>query len=141
MKIKIKKSVTLSRFVAGIHAGAFLIALILPTEPMLRVGLAAVVVASLGWQRRFACLGIPADLELRTDGTCSLRSRCTHQTFDGHIVGAGVHPAFVRLTVKPSGRRSRVLLVMRDAVGPDVYRELRAGIVQGHLRPRDQAAA
>jgi len=141
MKINIKKSKILSRSVAGIHAGALLIALFLPTGFGARIGLAAMIVASMGWQRRFGCLAAPAEIELRADGTCSVNSRCTYQTFGGHIVGAGMHPGFVRLTVKPAGRRSRVLLVMQDAVEAEIYRELRAGIVQGRLLQHDQAAA
>jgi hypothetical protein len=141
MIININKSETLNRFVAGIHAGGLLIALALPAAPMLRLGLAAVVLASLFWQRRFGCLGAPYDLELRADGTCSTRSICGRQNFQGRILDANVHPGFVRFTVKPSGRRSRVLLLMRDAVERDDYRKLRAGILQGNLPPHDQAAA
>lgn len=141
MKINIKKSNLLNGYVAGIHAGALLIVLSLPVGPGVRIGLAIAVVASVWWQGRFACLAVPAVLELLADGSCSICSQHIRQTPGGHIVGAAIHSGFIRLMVKVPGRRSRVLLVMEDAVEPEVYRELRAAIVQGRLLQRDQAAA
>lgn len=141
MKINIKKSNMLSRFITGVHTGALLIAISLPAALGIQIGLATMIVASSWWQRRCTGLAAPAELELRADGICSICRQCAPQKFGGHLVGAAIHPGFIRLTVKAHGRRSRVLLVMRDAVEVDVYRELRAGIVQGRWSPRAQAAA
>jgi hypothetical protein len=140
MIINIKKSRNLRRIVGALHVGALMAALSLPVGAGIRLGLATIVVGSMEWQRRFGWQGVPALLELRADGTCSIRGLHARQTFEADIVGVDIHPGFVRLTVKTAGRRSRVLLVMRDAVEPHVYRELRARIVQRRLLRRDQAA-
>ena len=70
-------------------------------------------------------------LRLEPDGVCILTN--VSGALRGHVTGATVFPLFVRLVVTGDGRRSRTLLVMRDAVTPDGYRSLRARIVQRHL--------
>lgn len=70
-------------------------------------------------------------LRLDPDGACILTS--ARGALRGQVTGATVFPLFVRLVVAGDGRRSRTLLVMRDAVTPDGYRSLRARIVQRHL--------
>jgi len=140
MKIKIKKSLILNLFVLAAHTGALLIALFLPALPSIRLGLAIVIVAGLWRQHRNQWLAVPAELELRADGLCSIQARDARQSFAGHLVAADVHPGFIRLTVKSAGHRSRVLLVMQDAVEAEAYRELRAAIVQGRLPPVQAAA-
>ncbi len=70
-------------------------------------------------------------LRLDPDGACILTS--ARGALRGQVTGATVFPLFVRLVVAGDGRRSRTLLVMRDAVTPDRYRSLRARIVQRHL--------
>lgn len=135
MKINIKQSELLNLFIYATHGGALLMALFLPVWPAIRFGLTILIVASFWWQRRNPWLVAPAELELRADGLCSIRGRNTHPLLAGQLVAADIHPGFIRLTVKADGHRPRVLVVMRDAVEAECYRELRAAIVQGRLPP------
>lgn len=70
-------------------------------------------------------------LRLEPDGACMLTN--ASGALRGQVTGATVFPLFVRLVVTGDGRRSRTLLVTRDAVAPDEYRALRARIVQRRL--------
>ncbi len=90
--------------------------------------LAVVVSLSMQWRSAVRAAGT---LRLERDGSCALAD--ARGTLRGHITGAAVFPLFVRLIVTGDGRRSRTLLVMRDAVAPDAYRALRARIVQRRL--------
>jgi len=140
MIINIKQSEILRRFVLASHAGAAGIALFLPALPGIRLALVIVIAASLWRQRRSSWLAAPVELDLRADGLCLLEDRDQRQSLSGNLVAADIHPGFVRLTVKAAGHRSRVLLVTRDAVEAEAYRELRAAIVQGRLPPVQAAA-
>ena len=140
MIIHINKSEILNRFVLATHAGALGIVLFLLALPGIRLALAIVIAASLWRQRRSPWLAAPAELELRADGLCSIRGRDARQSYAGNLVAADIHPGFIRLMVKAAGHRPHVLLVMRDAVEAQAYRELRAAIVQGRLPPVQAAA-
>jgi hypothetical protein len=140
LKIKVKKSFILLGMVAGLHAGGVLIAFLLPLGFVAGIGLATIIIASWWRQwREWVTTGL-TELEFRAEGVCLIRQEGCGETYFGRLVAGDIHPACIRLTLKATGQRSRVLLVMRDAIDTDTYRELRADIVQGRLVPDAQAA-
>lgn len=130
MFLNIIKSKTLTALLLGSHVGAVLITASLAVPP----GWRAMVILALAFSLRVQWRSVAraaGTLRLEPDGTCILTS--ASGALRGHITDATVFPLFVRLVVTGDGRRSRTLLVMRDAVSPDGYRSLRARIVQRRL--------
>ena len=136
MILNIKKSLILTAIVLAAHSGALLLILVLPIPSELKIGFAALIGASLWWQGRY---GIPAsecEIRLEEDGTC-IRTANGEQ-YRYRIARATAHAGFVRLTLLRAGERTRTQLVPRDAVEPELYRALRARIVQRHLPVPDK---
>ncbi len=137
--INIKISLTLTAIVFTAHAGALLLIFVLPIASELKIGLAALIVASLWWQGRY---GVPAsvcEMRLEEDGSCIRTTNGEQRRY--RIVRATVHAGFVRLTLQRAGERTRIQLVPRDTVEPEVYRDLRARIVQRRLPVPDKSPA
>ena len=130
MFLNINKSITLTTLLLGSHIGAALITASLAVPP----GWRAVVILALAFSLRVQWRTVArtaGTLRLEPDGFCILTN--ASGTLRGHVTDAAVFPLFVRLVVTGDGRRSRTLLVMRDAVTADGYRSLRARIVQRRL--------
>jgi hypothetical protein len=139
MIININKSTTLTAIMFGVHAGALLLVVVIPIVFGLKVGLAALIGASLWWQSRFGVWASVCEIRLEEDGSCL-------RTFNGEqrryrIARATAHAGFVRLMLTRAGERTCVQLVMCDAVEPETYRALRAQILQRRLPVPDQASA
>ena len=137
MIINIKESFILTAIVLSTHAGALLLAVVLPIALGLKTGLVALIGVSLWWQYRY---GIPAsvcELKLEDDGSCSRTVNGEQRRY--RIARAAVHAGFVRLMLVGGGKRTRLQLVYQDAVEPDAYRSLRARIEQRRLTVCDQA--
>jgi hypothetical protein len=129
--INIKKSLILTAIVFAAHAGALLLIFVLPIAAGLKIGLAALIGTSLWWQGRY---GVPAsvcEIRLEEDGSCIRTANGAQRRY--RIARATAHAGFVRLTLLRADERTRAQLVPRDAVEPEVYRALRARIVQRRL--------
>jgi hypothetical protein len=134
--IKIKKSLILTAIVFAAHAGALLLIFFLPIAAGLKIGLAALIGVSFWWQGRY---GVPAsvcEIRLEEDGTCIRTANGEQRRY--RIARATAHAGFVRLTLLRADERTRTQLVPRDAVEPEVYRALRARIVQRRLPVPDK---
>jgi len=137
--INIKKSFILTAIVLSAHAGALLLIVVLPIALALKIGLAALIGASFWWQGQY---GVPAsvcEIRLEEDGSCLRTSNGELRRY--RIARAIAHAGFVRLTLMRAGERTRIQLVPRDAVEPEVYRDLRARIVQRRLPVPDKTPA
>jgi len=137
--INIKKSFILTAIVLSAHAGALLLIVVLPIALALKIGLAALIGTSLWWQGRH---GVPAsvcEIRLEEDGSCLRTANGEQRRY--RIARAVAHAGFVRLTLMSAGERTRIQLVPRDAVEPEVYRDLRARIVQRRLPVTDKTPA
>ncbi len=139
MILNIKKSLILTAVVFSVHAGALLLGVALPIAFGLKIGLTALIGTSLWWQGRHGLAANVCDIELGNDGSC-LRTANGEQ-LRYRIARATVHSGFVRLALQRAGERMRTQLVPRDAVEPEVYRDLRARIVQRRLPVPDQTLA
>jgi len=129
--ININKSNILTAIVFGVHTGALLLVVVMPIALGPRIWLAALIGASLWWQGRSGLSTKDCKLVLEEDGSCL-------RTFNGEqrryqIVRATAHAGFVRFTLQRAGARTCTQLVPRDAVEPEVYRDLCARIVQRRL--------
>jgi len=137
--LNIKKSYILTAIVLSTHAGALLLLVVLPIALALKIGLAALVGASFWWQVRY---GVPAsvcEIKLEEDGSCIRIANGEQRRY--RIARATVHAGFVRLRLLRTGGFMHTQLVPRDAVEPEVYRVLRARIVQRRLPVPDQSPA
>jgi hypothetical protein len=126
--LNIKKSFILTAIVFSAHSGALLLIFDLPIALGFRIGLAALIGVSFGWQGRY---GLPArvcEMRLEEEGSC-IRTANGEQRRH-RIVRATAHAGFVRFTLQRAGWRTHVQIVPRDAVEPEIYRTLRARIVQ-----------
>jgi len=131
MIINIKKSFILTAIVFGAHFGATLLLFVLPIALGFKIGLAALIGASLWWQSRHGVWASGCEIRLEEDGSCI-------RTADGEqhryrIARATAHAGFVRLILMRAGEQMRMQLVPRDAVEPEAYRTVRAQIVQRRL--------
>ena len=139
MILNIKKSFILAAVVFGAHIGALLLIIVVPIAPWLKIGVAALIGASFWWQGRY---GLPAnvcEIRLEDDGSCIRTTNGGQRRY--RITRATAHAGFVRLTLQREGERTRVQLVPRDAVEPEVYRDVRARIVQRRLPVPDPTPA
>ena len=119
-----------------VHVAVFPTVLVLDVAPVLKIGLAVVIGTSLIWQWLHGASLMPGELTLADDGDCSLTRGGQSRAY--RITRASLHTGLVRFTLKRVGTRPRILLLMHDAVEPEVYRELRARITQGHLPRREK---
>jgi hypothetical protein len=137
--INIKISSTLATIVLCAHSGALLLMFALPIVPGLGMALAALISASLWWQWRHGVWASAGELRLEEDGSCTHTANGKQRRY--RITRATAHAGFVRLTMWRTGERTRTQLVLRDAVEPEVYRALRARIVQRRLPVSDKTPA
>ena len=139
MIIYIKKSFILTAIVLSAHAGALLLIVVLPIALALKIGLAALIGASSGGKVGMAYRRVCAKYGWRKTVPAS-----EPQTASSVAIGLRARPpmlGFVRLTLKRAGERTRIQLLPRDAVEPEVYRDLRARIVQRRLPVPDKTPA
>ena len=137
--LNIKKSFILTAFVLSAHAGALLLIFVLPIALALKIGLAAFIGASLWWQGRHGVRASVCEIRLAEDGSCIRTANGEQHRY--RIARATAHAGFVRLTLQRAGERTRIQLLPRDAVEPEVYRDLRARIVQRRLPVPDKTPA
>jgi hypothetical protein len=137
--LNIKKSLNLIAIILGAHVGALSLTLVLPIAPGLKIGLAMLIFASLWWQWRYAAVAAVVELRLEDDGTCIESINGEQRRY--RLTRATAQAGFVRLTLQRAGERTRTQLVPRDAVESEVYRELRARIVQRRLPVPDKTTA
>ncbi len=123
----------------GAHAGALPLIFVLPIALGLKVGLAALIGASLWWQSRHGVRASVCEIRLEEDGSCIRTANGEQHRY--RIAHATAHAGFVRLTLQRAGERTRIQLLPRDAVEPEVYRDLRARIVQRRLPVPDKTPA
>jgi hypothetical protein len=121
------------------HLGALVLTLIVPMALGFQIGLAMLIVASLWRQWRQDAGVAVGELRLEDDGTCVRSINGEPRRY--RLTRATAHVGFVRLTLQRAGERTRTQLVPRDAVDPEVYRELRARIVQRRLPVPDKTPA
>ena len=131
MILNIKKSLLFTAIVLGAHSGALLLIFVLPIAPWQKFGLAVLIGTSLWWQGRYG-IGVSAcEIRLEEDGSCTRTANGEQRRY--RIARASAHAGFLRLTLKRAGERTRIQLAPRDAVEPEIYRTLRARIVQRRL--------
>ena len=121
------------------HSGALLLIFVLPIAPWQKIGLAALIGASLWRQGRYGVWASACEIRLEEDGSCIRTANGEQRRY--RIARAAAHLGFVRLTLMRAGERTRVQLVPRDAVEPEIYRTLRARIVQRRLPVPDKTPA
>ena len=121
------------------HSGALLLTFALPIVLGPGIVLAALISASLWWQWRYGVWASAGELRLEEDGSCTHTANGEQRRY--RITRATAHAGFVRLTMGRTGERTRTQLVLRDAVEPEVYRVLRARIVQRRLPVSDETPA
>jgi hypothetical protein len=137
MNLNIKKSYFTILLVFGAHLGGMLIVLSLPLMVVPQVVLLTMTIASLAWQVR------------RGDGFRSMHWRLVDDGSGARLAGgenelryrvtrAVCDAASVRLWLRLENAQTRLLVIARDALDADCYRELRARIVQHRLPPREQ---
>ncbi len=129
--VKIKVSYTLVAVLAGVHLCGALLISVVPLPGFLKTGLWALLVASAVHAIRLHGLRSASralvELELDTEGLCSVRQNRDANWRAAEIVQSLVHPWLVMLVLKPEGRRRRVSLVLpADAVEAEAFRRLRA---------------
>ena len=115
----------------GAHTGALLLIFVLPIALWQKFGLAALIGTSLWWQGRYGIGASVCEIRLEEDGSCIRTANGEQRRY--RIARASAHAGFLRLTLKRAGERTRIQLVPRDAVEPEIYRTLRARIVQRRL--------
>jgi hypothetical protein len=134
--INIKKSILLTSVVLGAHVGVWPLVFVLHVPTALKIGLAGLIGASLGWQWHRGALVAPGELKLGDDGNGTLTGE-GRAVRGGRVACATLHAFFVRLTFEHASAGPRTLLIMQDALEPEAYRELRARVTQGRLPVRD----
>ena len=115
----------------GAHSGALLLIFILPIALWQIFGLAVLIGTSLWWQGRHGIGASACEIKLDEDGSCTRTANGEQRRY--RIARANAHAGFLRLMLKRAGERTRIQLVPRDAVEPEIYRTLRARIVQQRL--------
>jgi len=129
----------LTAIVLSAHAGALLLIFVLPIALAHMIGLAALIGTSLWWQGWHGVRASVCEIRLEEDGSCIRTANGEQRRY--RIARATAHAGFVRLTLQRAGERARIQLVPRDAVEPEVYRDLRARIVQQRLPVPDKTPA
>jgi hypothetical protein len=139
MIINVKKSLILTTIVFNAHFGALLLIVVLPILSGLKIGLAALIGASLWWQGRYGLRATVCEIRLEDDGSCNRTANGEQRRY--RIARATAHAGFLRLMLVRTGERTRTQLIPRDAVEPEVYRALCARIVQRRLPAPDTFSA
>ncbi len=139
MIININKSYTLIALVLLAHVGAFacLLAVSLPWWVLTITGL--MILASLFWLMQRGALSPQGAWRIREDGTCLGPSlNFSTESDSWQIIEATCYPGWVRLQLRSRGLPVRTLLILRDAVDSEAFRELCARIEQRRLPVVDQ---
>ena len=113
------------------HGGALLLFFVLPIALWQKLGFAVLIGTSLWWQGRYGIGASACEIKLEEDGSCTRTANGEQRRYQ--ITRASVHAGFMRLTLTRAGERTRLQFVPRDAVDPEIYRTLRAHIVQWRL--------
>lgn len=137
MIFNIKKSLFLISVTLAAHLMAIPILIMLPWAFWAKSVLMVMVLVSLFWQWRHGVGRHPGRLKLEDDGTCLLAPGHEEKDMRFRIDSAHLHAGMLRLVLKGQGTFSRSLIIARDAVAPEVYRELRARILQRRLPVRN----
>jgi hypothetical protein len=137
--LNIKKSFILTAVVLSAHAGALLLIVVLPIALAPKIGLSVVIGASYWWQVLYGTGPSGCEIRLEDDGSCIRTANGEQRRY--RIARATAHAGFMRLMLLRAGERTRTQLVPRDAVEPEVYRALRARIVQRRLPVPDKSPA
>ena len=117
-----------------------MITLLLPLPWHLSTGIALLIGASLFWQWRHGAFMAAGEWHLADDGTCYNTETASGDVSRRYrVIRAHRDPGSVRLLLEDPEKRRRRLLIARDAVDPETYRELCARIVQRRLPVRDPA--
>jgi len=129
--VKIKVSYTLMVLLAAVHIGGALLIGVVPLYGLFKTGLWALLAASAVHAIRLHGLRTASralvELELDTEGLCSVRQNRDAHWRAAEIVQTLVHPWLVMLVLKPEGRARRLSLVIAaDAVEAEAFRRLRA---------------
>lgn len=121
------------------HLGAVGVVPVLPLAIGLRLVLAVIVTASLAWQWKQLGRWCNGQWRVDDDGSCSWLPNGADRRIRCELLQAEAGVLWVRLLVEQVPKRRRHLLVWKDAVDPEIYRELRARIEQRRLPVRDRA--
>ena len=129
--VKIKVSYALMVLLAAVHIGGALLIGVVPLYGLFKTGLWALLAASAVHAIRLHGLRTASralvELELDTEGLCSVRQNRDAHWRAAEIVQTLVHPWLVMLVLKPEGRARRLSLVIAaDAVEAEAFRRLRA---------------
>ncbi|MEK7815829.1 MAG: protein YgfX [Pseudomonadota bacterium] len=116
---------------AAVHIGGALLIGVVPLYGLFKTGLWALLAASAVHAIRLHGLRTASralvELELDTEGLCSVRQNRDAHWRAAEIVQTLVHPWLVMLVLKPEGRARRLSLVIAaDAVEAEAFRRLRA---------------
>lgn len=134
MIININKSYLLATVVTLVHFGAIIILLILPVAWWFQAAAIALVSASLFRLRRDGVFAAQGLWRIHDDGTCLGPSNgIGTESITRRVVEAIRYPGWVCLRLAAKGRRTRMLLILRDAVDAHTYRQLCARIEQNRL--------
>jgi hypothetical protein len=129
--INIKKSLILTTIVLSAHSGALLLIFVLPIALWQKIGLAVLIGTSLWRQVQYGIWASACEIKLEEDGSCIRTANGEQRRY--RIARASAHAGFIRLTLMRTGERTRIQFILRDAVEPEIYRALRAQIVQRRL--------
>jgi hypothetical protein len=141
MIININKSYSLITLVLVAHAGAFacLLAVNQPWWILTVTGL--MILASLFRLVQRGMLSPQGVWRIREDGTCLGPSlNISTESDSWRIIEATRYPGWVRLQLRSRGLPVRTLLILRDAVDSEAFREICARIEQRRLPVVDQPA-
>lgn len=139
MILNIKKSFILTAIVFSAHFGALLLIAVIPIPPGFKIGLAAMIGASFWWQFRHGTWVSVCELRVEEDGSCICTANGEQRRY--RVARATAHAGFVRLMLMREGERTRTQLIPRDTVEPEVYRTVRARIVQRRLPVSEKSPA
>ncbi|MDH4134062.1 MAG: hypothetical protein OEV31_04685 [Gammaproteobacteria bacterium] len=119
------------------HLGALVCVGLTEMRVWFQLMLGALILSSLAWQWRHSFWWKSADLRISDDGQCAIQG---DEPMTARIASADVFAGFIRLRVVLATGRLRTLILARDALTLESYRELCARIRQGRLPAPDQAA-
>lgn len=140
MIININKSYLLATVLSIVHFGGIIILLILPLAGWHQAVAIALVSASLFRLRRDGMFAAQGLWRIRDDGTClGPPTEIGAEIVSWRVAEAIRYPVWVCLRLETKGRRTRRLLILRDAVDAHTYRELCARIEQSRLPVPDRS--
>lgn len=99
------------------------------------MAIAVLIGASLGFESRYGIGASTCEIKLNEDGACTRTIKGAQSRY--RVTQATIHAGFIRLRLMRPGEPRRMQLVPRDAVEPEVYRNLLTQIVQRRLPAPD----